>query len=64
MIKELTRRALIVLFCLATTIAAAQEEPPGDPNEDPQVPISGIWLLLAGGAAYGGKKVYDFYRRK
>jgi hypothetical protein len=61
MTKELIRRLLIFIFCIGSSFLYAQ---PGDPNEDPQVPISGIWLLLAGGAAFGAKKIYDMTRRK
>jgi hypothetical protein len=59
--KELIRKGLIVFFSLATSALFAQ---PGDPGGDPDVPISGIWLLLAGGAAFGAKKIYDMTRRK
>lgn len=50
------------LFFLAAAAAFAQDEPPGDPNEDPQVPISAIWILVAGGAAYGARKAYGVFR--
>lgn len=40
--------------------ARAQPNPGGDPDE---VPISGIGLLLAAGAAYGAKKAYNVYRK-
>lgn len=40
----------------------AQPNPGGDPDEE--VPISGIGVLLAAGAAYGAKKAYDVYRKR
>ena len=50
-----------VSFFLAATAALAQDPPP-DPNEDPQVPISAVWILVAGGAAYGARKAYAAFR--
>lgn len=39
---------------------------PGNPGGDPdeEVPISGIGILLAAGAAFGAKKAYDIFRRR
>ena len=37
---------------------------PGDPGGDPDVPISGIGLLLAAGAFFGIKKLIDLKKRQ
>jgi hypothetical protein len=34
----------------------AQPNPPGDPNTDPDVPITGIELLIGAGALLGVKR--------
>jgi hypothetical protein len=52
---------LAVIVCLAGYVHA-QPIPP--PNEDDEVPIPGIGILLAAGAAFGAKKAYDIYRRR
>ena len=40
-------------------------QPPGDPGDDPDIPIDvGISLLIAAGALYGSKKIYDARRKK
>ena len=53
---------IIVMGCLWSLSALAQ---PGDPGGDPDVPIDGgIGLLLAAGALYGSKKIYDLRKRK
>ncbi|SMG37494.1 hypothetical protein SAMN05661096_02456 [Marivirga sericea] len=36
----------------------AQPGPPGPPEDNP-VPITGIEYLIAAGAAFGAKKIYD-----
>lgn len=48
---------LMTLSC----VSLAQPGPPGDPSEDPDnpVPITGIEILLASGAALGLKRMYD-----
>ncbi len=38
---------------------------PGGPGGDPDIPIdAGIGFLIAAGAAFGIKKVYDFNKKK
>lgn len=37
---------------------------PGDPGGDPDVPISGIGLLLAMGAFFGIKKLINLKKRQ
>ena len=48
----------MVLLCI---FSFAQ---PGDPGNNPEVPLGGIEWLLLGGAAYGAKKAYDNYRKR
>jgi hypothetical protein len=64
MISTLRRGLLAVLLFFAMNAAFGQEEiPPPDPTEeDPQVPISALWILVAGGAAYGARKAYVAFR--
>ncbi len=60
-----------VSFCILLTFlglllfsnANAQPGPPPDPESNP-VPITGIEYLIAAGAAFGAKKVYDKRKRK
>lgn len=42
----------------------AQPGPPGNPNDPNPVPITGIEYLIAAGAAFGAKKVYDKRKKK
>ncbi len=60
-----------VLFCflslfLVSTLAIAQNG--GDTGDDPDFPDvpldGGLSILLVAGAAYGGKKVYDYRKNK
>ena len=57
------RKALfVVMGLLMTTIAFGQ---PGDPGGNPDVPIDGgIGLLIAAGALYGSKKIYEARKKK
>jgi hypothetical protein len=57
------RKPLILLFFLATSVLYGQPGDPGD-DVDGEVPIPGIGILLAAGAAFGAKKAYDVYRRR
>lgn len=66
-------KALLVAgMCIAGSQLLAQgpPNPPGNPNEGGgpvggSAPITGgIGILLALGAAYGGKKVYNAYSNK
>jgi hypothetical protein len=45
--------ALAFTFCCFYSLSAQ----PGDPGGDPDVPISGIEILLGMGGAYGAKKL-------
>ena len=49
---------LLFIFAHASLLLYAQ---PGDPGGDPDVPISGIELLIAAGGVLGAKK---FFNRK
>jgi hypothetical protein len=57
----------VILFTVSITVVHAQSDPPpDDPSpDDPAAPIDGgISLLLAAGAAYGGRKVHQLQRDK
>jgi hypothetical protein len=66
--------ATLITITLLTLNLSAQTPPPPNGGGDPGggntpvgggAPIAGgIGILLALGAAYGGKKVYDFRKRK
>ncbi len=51
------------MFCLALSVVVAQPGG-GNPGEAPTPIDGGVSLLLAAGAALGGKKAYDAYRKK
>lgn len=61
---NLLRRGLVFALFFVATAALGQDPPPDPTEEDPQVPIPGIWILLVGGAAYGAKKAYAVFRDK
>ena len=62
--KILTTLALVLTLSLG---AIAQPPPPdqhGSDENEPSAPVgSGLLILLAMGAAYGAKKVYDARKR-
>jgi len=65
LVRYLRHCLIISLFFSLTTPLFAQQ--PGDPGEDPDNPIpidGGLSLLLAAGAAYGAKKVYNFRKEE
>ena len=49
-------RPFLVLFLLALPVLGICQ--PGDPGGDPDVPITGIELLLGGGILLGIRKIY------
>ena len=71
-IKILTISILITLATFITTNVKADDPPPPPPGhgETGNVPGggapigSGLFILLGLGAAYGGKKIYNFYQEK
>jgi len=52
---------LSIIFVICYINAFSQ---PGDPGGDPDVPISGIGLLLAMGAFFGIKKLINLKKRQ
>lgn len=52
---------IATLAFMATGLEAQPNE--GNPNFSP-TPLGGVVLLVAAGAAYGGKKAYDAWREK
>ncbi len=65
---------LITITLLTINFSTAQTPPPpnggSDPSQGGNTPVGGgapiaggIGILMALGAAYGGKKVYDFRKR-
>ena len=54
-------KLVLTVFALMVVTTAFAQGPPGPPA----TPIdSGLSLLLAGGAAYGAKKINDYRRKK
>jgi len=70
--QNYTRILTIIVFTFATLPLLADNPPPPPPGHSTTgnvpgggAPIgSGVAILLALGAAYGGKKVYDFRKHK
>ena len=52
---------LITLFLILLNLAAMAQ--PGDPGGDPDVPITGIEILLALGGLLGIKRIMGFNRK-
>jgi hypothetical protein len=59
-------RTVALLITMAISMNAAVAQDPGDPSaDDPAAPLDGgITLLLAAGAAMGGRKLYRSARDK
>ncbi|MBZ0245800.1 MAG: hypothetical protein K8H85_07630 [Cyclobacteriaceae bacterium] len=55
-------RITIVVFLIFISFALMAQ--PGDPGGDPGVPITGIEILLAGGALLGLKKLMGKSKQK
>lgn len=63
----LRRFVFTVALAIVTAIPSSVSAQPGDPGGggDPDVPIDGgIGLLIAAGALFGSKKIYDSRKRK
>jgi hypothetical protein len=54
-------KSILITFILSAGFFSVNGQPiPGDPGEqDNPVPITGIEYLIAAGAAFGAKKLYD-----
>lgn len=61
--KKIIKSTLLIgslLFISFSTIMAQPTQgDPGPPPDDNPVPITGIEYLIAAGAAFGAKKIYD-----
>lgn len=55
------RLLLSTILCLVVFVATAQ---PGDPSSDPDVPITGIEILLAIGGALGLRRFLSSKQRR
>jgi hypothetical protein len=53
--------ALIIVMSCSLGVAFAQ---PGDPGGDPDVPITGIEILIGAGGALGLKKAWENRKKK
>ena len=74
--KSIKKFITAAIFIFAISARSAQTPPPpngngGDPTGSGNTPVgggapigSGIVILLALGASYGGKKVYDYKMQK
>ncbi len=54
----------IYLLLISSSSALAHPQPPGDHGGDPDVPITGIEILIGAGGALGVKKMLDKKKRK
>lgn len=45
-------------------VSFGQPDLPGDPDTDPDVPITGIEILVGLGGAFGAKKYFDLRKKK
>lgn len=57
------RHFVIILSFLVVTCTTAVAQP-GDPDEDPDVPITGIEILLMAGGALGVKKLIQSRKKR
>jgi hypothetical protein len=55
------KKLILIFLSFAAYTAVAQ---PGDPGGDPDVPISGLEILIAAGSLLGFKKVREAIKRK
>lgn len=58
------RMLSITLLLLMSVEMAAQPNIPGDPGDDPDVPITGIEILIGAGAIWGAKKYADSRKQR
>lgn len=59
--KKIIKSTLILSLLLIgiSTMSAQPGDPGGGTDPDNPVPITGIEYLIAAGAAFGAKKIYD-----
>ena len=65
MYKNFLRSGRILLVGLGFLLSFSVFAQPPNPGDDPDVPIDGgISILIAAGALYGSKKIYDARKKK
>jgi len=65
MLKNFLRSGRILLVGFGMLLSLSVFAQPGDPGGNPDVPIDGgISILIAAGALYGSKKIYDARKKK
>ena len=63
--KVVTLMSLALMLGFSQELKAQPPDPGGGQGDPPTIPIDGgLSLLLAAGAAYGGKKVYEINKRE
>lgn len=59
------KRTIVLTFLLISGYTiGAQPNPPGDPGTDPDVPITGIEILIGAGALLGVKRAIGHKKNK
>jgi hypothetical protein len=53
----------LLFFVACMVVVTTSNAQPGPPAGDPDVPISGIEILIGIGSLFGAKKFYDFRKR-
>lgn len=61
MIVKLRKTVLVICLLISGYSVLAQ---PGDPGGDPDVPITGIELLIGAGAIFGARRAYNSFKIK
>ncbi|MCB0493764.1 MAG: hypothetical protein KDC93_15270 [Cyclobacteriaceae bacterium] len=55
---------IVIILTLVISSFAIQAQPPNNPSGDPDVPITGIEILLSAGALLGLKKLMGKSKQK
>jgi hypothetical protein len=57
-------KLFLLFFCVITIQISGFAQPPNDPNSDPDVPITGIEILIGAGALLGARKIASLRSKK